>query len=95
MAFAKYGYDEINLNVDCPSERVAGKGAFGACLMRDASLVRSIANAMGGSGLGGVGRGRRIVVSIKCRIGVDDHDDFEFISSCISSISNITDDDET
>ncbi|WP_244630968.1 tRNA dihydrouridine(20/20a) synthase DusA [Aureimonas sp. ME7] len=60
-----FGYDEINLNVGCPSDRVQS-GAFGACLMRDPTLVGRCLEAM------------RLAVSIpvtvKCRIGVDDQD---------------------
>jgi tRNA-dihydrouridine synthase A len=59
------GYDEVNLNIGCPSERVQ-KGAFGACLMREPELVRDCVAEM---------RARvRIPVTVKCRIGVDDQD---------------------
>ena len=61
-----FGYDEINLNVGCPSDRVQS-GAFGAVLMKDPALVRrameAIADAAG-----------CMRVSVKCRIGVDDQD---------------------
>merc|ERR1719201_1657253 len=60
------GYDEINLNCGCPSDRVAGKGEFGASLMKNPELVRdcvqSIANAVS------------IPVTVKCRLGVDEFD---------------------
>lgn len=60
---ADYGYDEINLNIGCPSERVQS-GAFGACLMREPNLVASCVAAI---------RARvKLPVTIKCRIGVDD-----------------------
>ena len=66
-----YGYDEINLNVGCPSDRVQG-GNFGACLMADPQLVADCVAAM---------RARvKIPVTVKCRIGIDDQDseaDFE------------------
>lgn len=62
-----YGYDEINLNVGCPSPRVS-KGRFGACLMLEPSLVAECIAAM---------RAKvNIPVTIKCRIGVDDKDDY-------------------
>lgn len=63
---AEAGYDEINLNVGCPSDRVQS-GRFGACLMREPGLVADCVRAM-----------REAVcvpVTVKCRIGVDDQDD--------------------
>jgi tRNA-dihydrouridine synthase A len=59
------GYDEINLNVGCPSDRVQS-GRFGACLMREPELVADCMAAM----IGAV----RVPVTVKCRIGVDDQD---------------------
>ncbi|MBI1209844.1 MAG: tRNA dihydrouridine(20/20a) synthase DusA [Alphaproteobacteria bacterium] len=59
------GYDEINLNIGCPSPRVQ-KGAFGACLMREPELVGECVSAMRSA--------VRIPVTVKCRIGVDDQD---------------------
>src|SRR5579875_526850 len=59
------GYDEINLNVGCPSDRVQS-GRFGACLMREPALVAACAAAM----LKAVA----IPVTVKCRIGVDQQD---------------------
>lgn len=62
---ADFGYDEINLNIGCPSERVQS-GAFGACLMREPELVADCVAAM---------KARvTIPVTVKCRIGVDDQD---------------------
>lgn len=62
---ASFGYDEINLNVGCPSERVKS-GAFGACLMREPSLVGDCIAAM---------KARlAIPVTVKCRTGVDEQD---------------------
>jgi len=62
---ASYGYDEINLNVGCPSDRVQG-GNFGACLMQTPKLVAECVAAM---------KARvSIPVSVKCRIGVDEQD---------------------
>jgi tRNA-dihydrouridine synthase A len=60
-----FGYDEINLNVGCPSDRVKD-GRFGACLMAEPALVASCVAAM-----------KRVVaipVTVKCRIGIDDQD---------------------
>jgi tRNA-dihydrouridine synthase A len=61
----EYGYDEINLNVGCPSDRVKS-GTFGACLMREPVLVGECVRAMKAS--------VSVPVTVKCRIGVDDQD---------------------
>jgi tRNA-dihydrouridine synthase A len=58
-----YGYDEINLNVGCPSDRVQ-EGRFGACLMAEPSLVRDCLVAMKAA--------VKVPVTVKCRIGIDD-----------------------
>ena len=60
-----FGYDEINLNVGCPSDRVRD-GRFGACLMAEPRLV--------GEGVAAMKRAVRIPVTVKCRIGIDDQD---------------------
>jgi len=62
---ADFGYDEINLNVGCPSNRVQS-GAFGACLMREPATVARAIEAMK--------KAVTIPVTVKCRIGVDDQD---------------------
>ena len=62
---ADFGYDEINLNCGCPSDRVQG-GAFGACLMREPQLVGDCIAAMKAA--------VSVPVTVKCRIGVDDQD---------------------
>jgi tRNA-dihydrouridine synthase A len=62
---ADYGYDEVNLNVGCPSDRVQS-GTFGACLMREPRLVGEIVAAMAAA--------VPVPVSVKCRIGVDEQD---------------------
>ena len=64
---AEAGYDEINLNVGCPSDRVQS-GRFGACLMREPALVGECVKAMRDA--------VDIPVTVKCRIGVDDQDDY-------------------
>jgi tRNA-dihydrouridine synthase A len=63
-----YGFDEINLNVGCPSDRVQ-KGRFGACLMAEPDLVAACVKAMIGAA--------SIPVTVKTRIGIDDRDSFE------------------
>jgi tRNA-dihydrouridine synthase A len=60
-----FGYDEINLNVGCPSDRVQS-GRFGACLMREPERVADCMAAMG--------QAVRVPVTVKCRIGVDEQD---------------------
>jgi tRNA-dihydrouridine synthase A len=60
-----FGYDEINLNVGCPSDRVKD-GRFGACLMAEPALVAACVEAMK--------RDVKIPVTVKCRIGIDDQD---------------------
>ena len=62
-----FGYDEINLNCGCPSDRVQS-GRFGACLMAEPELVGACVAAMRGA-VGG-----QIPVTVKCRIGIDDQD---------------------
>jgi tRNA-dihydrouridine synthase A len=60
-----FGYDEININVGCPSDRVKD-GRFGACLMAEPQLVAE--------GVAAMKRAVRVPVTVKCRIGIDDQD---------------------
>ncbi|MNB66240.1 putative tRNA-dihydrouridine synthase [compost metagenome] len=72
------GYDEINLNVGCPSDRVQN-GMFGACLMGQATLVADCIKAM-----------RDVVsipVTVKTRIGIDDQDSYEFLCDFIATVA--------
>src|SRR5262249_11683002 len=62
---ADLGYDEVNLNVGCPSERVQG-GRFGACLMAEPALVGDCVAAMASA--------VKLPVTVKCRIGIDEQD---------------------
>jgi tRNA-dihydrouridine synthase A len=71
------GYDEINLNVGCPSERVQS-GRFGACLMAEPELVADCMRAM----IEAVA----IPVTIKCRIGIDDRDDYGFFERFVGTV---------
>lgn len=75
---ADYGYDEINLNVGCPSERVS-EGAFGACLMKSPSLVAECVAAMAGV--------TSLPVTVKTRIGVDDQDDYSFVQDFVGIVA--------
>ncbi|MEH6645404.1 tRNA dihydrouridine(20/20a) synthase DusA [Sulfitobacter sp.] len=72
---AQAGYDEINLNVGCPSDRVQS-GAFGAVLMKDAALVARCVTAMR--------RAVDVEVTVKCRLGVDDQDPEEVLPEFLS-----------
>ncbi|MEE4217645.1 MAG: tRNA dihydrouridine(20/20a) synthase DusA [Xanthomonadales bacterium] len=72
------GYDEVNLNVGCPSDRVQ-KGKFGACLMLEPDLVRDCASAMQDA--------VAIPVTVKSRLGVDDHDSYELFSEFIGRVA--------
>ncbi len=72
-----FGYDGINLNVGCPSDRVQ-KGRFGACLMHEPQLVADCINAMQNA--------VTLPISIKCRIGVDDNDSYENFQNFIATV---------
>jgi tRNA-dihydrouridine synthase A len=75
----QWGYDEINLNCGCPSERVQ-KGAFGACLMSEAPLVADGVKAMRDA----VG----IDVTVKHRIGIDDVESYDFVRDFVGTIAH-------
>lgn len=76
----EYGYDEINLNCGCPSDRVAGSGCFGAAMMLQPELVASCCTAMARVSKG-------IPITVKCRIGVDDNDSYNFLHRFIRIVS--------
>ncbi|WP_407704067.1 tRNA dihydrouridine(20/20a) synthase DusA [Zophobihabitans entericus] len=71
------GYDEINLNVGCPSDRVQN-GRFGACLMSDAQLVADCVKAMQDE--------VAIPVTVKTRIGIDEQDSYDFLCQFIETV---------
>jgi tRNA-dihydrouridine synthase A len=74
----QWGYDEINLNCGCPSERVQ-KGAFGACLMAEPKLVADCVKAM-----------RDVVsidVTVKHRIGIDETESYDFVRDFVGTIA--------
>jgi tRNA-dihydrouridine synthase A len=75
---ADYGYDEINLNVGCPSDRVQS-GRFGACLMAEPQLVGECVAAMG--------KAVSVPVTVKCRIGIDDQDAEESLNQFIDTVA--------
>ena len=75
---ADFGYDEVNINVGCPSERVQ-KGAFGACLMAEPQLIADCVASMQAK--------ISIPVTVKNRIGIDDQDDYEGLHQFISTVA--------
>jgi tRNA-dihydrouridine synthase A len=75
----EYGYDEVNLNVGCPSDRVQN-GRFGACLMAEPQLVADCVAAMK--------QAVSIPVTVKSRIGIDDRDSYEELVHFISTVAN-------
>ena len=76
---AEMGYDEINLNIGCPSERVRG-ARFGACLMAEPTLVASCVRAMSDA--------VTIPVTVKTRTGIDDQDSYEGLSDFVRLVSD-------
>ena len=76
---ASLGYDEINLNVGCPSDRVQS-ATFGAGLMARPRRVGDCIRAMRAA--------VTVPVTVKCRIGIDDHDDWEFLRVFVAAIAD-------
>jgi tRNA-dihydrouridine synthase A len=75
---ADWGYDEVNLNVGCPSDRVQA-GRFGACLMREPSLVADCVAAMAAASA--------LPVTVKCRLGVDELEDYGVFRAFIDTVA--------
>lgn len=75
----QWGYDEINLNCGCPSERVQN-GAFGACLMAEPTLVADCVKAMRDA--------VQIDVTVKHRIGINDVDSYDFVRDFVGTIAD-------
>ncbi len=73
------GYDEVNLNVGCPSDRVQN-GRFGACLMAEPELVAECVAAMG--------QAVSIPVTVKSRIGIDDRDSYDELIHFVSTVAD-------
>jgi tRNA-dihydrouridine synthase A len=74
----QWGYDEINLNCGCPSERVQ-RGSFGACLMAEPKLVAECVKAMVDAA--------RVPVTVKHRIGIDKSESYEFVRDFVGAVS--------
>ena len=75
----QYGYDEVNLNIGCPSERVQ-RGAFGACLMAEPELVADCVRAMK--------EAVKIPVTVKHRTGLNAMEDFSFMENFVNTVSS-------
>jgi tRNA-dihydrouridine synthase A len=75
---ASWGYDEINLNVGCPSDRVQS-ARFGACLMAEPDLVAACVRAMRGA--------VEVPVTVKTRIGIDERDDYGFLRAFVEAVA--------
>ncbi|KAL7158090.1 hypothetical protein ABFS83_02G119300 [Erythranthe nasuta] len=75
-----YGYDEINFNCGCPSPKVAGKGCFGVRLMLDPKFVADAMSVISAN--------TDVPVTVKCRIGVDDHDSYNELCDFIYKVSS-------
>ncbi|MEO0317852.1 MAG: hypothetical protein RL404_1529 [Pseudomonadota bacterium] len=75
----RWGYDEINLNCGCPSERVQ-RGAFGACLMAEPALVADCVKAMRDA--------VSVDVTVKHRIGIDDVESYDFVRDFVGTIAD-------
>lgn len=75
---AEWGYDEVNLNVGCPSERVQ-KGAFGACLMAEPQLVADCVKAMRDA--------VDIDITVKHRIGIDHIDSYDYMREFVDTVA--------
>lgn len=73
-----YGYDEINLNIGCPSKAVQ-KGEFGAKLMLQKEHVADIVLALSSNS--------KLPISVKCRLGVDQYDSYEFLYNFVNTVS--------
>ena len=76
---AAYGYDEINLNIGCPSDRVQ-RARFGACLMAEPGLVADCVRAMRAA--------TNIPVTVKCRIGIDDRDSYDDLRAFVNRVAD-------
>src|SRR6202451_109334 len=77
---AAAGFAEINLNVGCPSDRVKN-GSFGACLMLNPALVADCVRAIRDA--------TSLPVTVKCRIGIDDRDDYEFFAAFADAVAGV------
>ena len=80
LAAAEFGYDEININVGCPSDRVQS-GQFGACLMANPEIVVECFKAMREQ--------TSVPITVKTRIGIDDQDSYEFLKGFVVPLIDV------
>ena len=78
----EYGYDEVNLNIDCPSDRVSGQREFGAVLMKRIQTTVAVLQSM-------KQHAKHVPISVKCRVGIDDHDDLDFVVDFVRQLSPV------
>jgi len=78
------GYDEVNLNCGCPSERVQ-RGAFGACLMNESALVADGIKAM----MDATGNDARMPITVKHRTGIDQIESYDFVRDFVGTIADV------
>ena len=74
----EFGYMEVNLNIDCPSDRVSGKREFGAVLMKKTDVAFSVLEGMHNNATG--------PTSVKCRVGIDEFDNFDYVADFIEKL---------
>ena len=74
----QWGYNEVNINVGCPSNRVQA-GTFGACLMADAPLVAACVQAMQASS--------SLPITVKHRLGINNHDSYDFLQGFVETVA--------
>ena len=74
-----FGYDEININVGCPSDRVQS-GQFGACLMAEPDLVAACVRQMR--------RATTLPITVKCRIGINDNDHYDYLKNFVQVVAD-------
>jgi tRNA-dihydrouridine synthase A len=79
----RFGYDEVNLNCGCPSERVQ-RGAFGACLMNEATLVADCVKAM----FDATGGDKKVPVTVKHRIGIDQIESYDYVRDFVGTVAD-------
>ena len=77
----KYGYKEININVGCPSPKVAGAGSFGASLMLEPYLVAQIAAEIRNS--------TGLPTTVKCRIGINEQEDYTVLANFVRVVHSV------
>ncbi|MFM2328776.1 MAG: hypothetical protein RLZZ494_879 [Pseudomonadota bacterium] len=82
----RWGYDEVNLNCGCPSERVQ-RGAFGACLMREASLVADGVRAMVDAAQPRQAGQVALPITVKHRIGIDREESYGFVRDFVGTVA--------